>query len=70
MVKGWCRKLGLRGNYASHTLRKTFGYIHRQRDGADLKVMVDAFGHKSERQTLHYLCIQRDEVAAIYGQEI
>src|ERR1039457_1059945 len=29
LVKGWCKEINLRGNYGSHTLRKTFGYIHR-----------------------------------------
>jgi len=25
LVKGWCASVGLRGNYGSHSLRKTFG---------------------------------------------
>ncbi len=26
LVKGWCQSVGLKGNYGSHTLRKTWGY--------------------------------------------
>lgn len=29
LVKDWCRKINLKGNYGSHTLRKTWGYMHR-----------------------------------------
>ena len=29
LVKGWCREINLKGNYGSHTLRKTFGYMQR-----------------------------------------
>lgn len=31
MVKGWCRDVGLKGNYGSHSLRKTWGYWQYQR---------------------------------------
>jgi len=27
LIKDWCRQINLRGNYGTHTLRKTFGYI-------------------------------------------
>ncbi len=26
LVKSWCRAINLKGNYGSHTLRKTWGY--------------------------------------------
>ena len=29
LVKSWCRDIGLKGNYGSHSLRKTFGYHQR-----------------------------------------
>ena len=29
LVKGWCTAINLKGNYGSHTLRKTFGYHQR-----------------------------------------
>jgi integrase len=36
MVKAWCEGINLKGNYGSHTLRKTFGYHHRVTHGTDL----------------------------------
>jgi len=27
LVKSWCKSINLKGNYGSHTLRKTFGRI-------------------------------------------
>ncbi len=33
MVKDWCAAINLPGNYGSHTLRKTFGYMQRTKYG-------------------------------------
>jgi len=33
MVKTWCQDVGLKGNYGSHTLRKTWGYWQRTERG-------------------------------------
>ncbi len=30
MVKDWCKRVRLKGNYGSHTLRKTWGFMQRQ----------------------------------------
>lgn len=73
MVKLWCRKAGLRGNYGSHTLRKTWGYHQlrqnkRTRPHMVLPILMDAYGHSSQQQTLDYLCIQSDEVANLFMQ--
>ena len=71
MVKSWCRTVGLKGNYASHSLRKTWGYQQlRQQNGLPrhmvLPLLMRAFGHSRQEQTLEYLCIQADEVANLY----
>jgi integrase len=36
LVKGWAKALKLHGNYGSHTLRKTFGYIKHTEQGVSL----------------------------------
>jgi len=69
-VKGWCRDVGLIGNYSSHTMRKTWGYWQRVGNGASLSLLVQAFGHSSERQTLDYLCIQAEEISELYEMEL
>jgi integrase len=70
LVKGWCRDAGLSGNYASHTLRKTWGYHQRmERSGEGIvPLLMRAFGHSSEAQTLSYLCIQPEEISDLYLQ--
>jgi len=66
MVKAWCSKAGASGNYASHTLRKTWGYHQRVWKNAPLSLLVRAFGHKREAQTLDYLGIVPDEIKTLY----
>jgi len=66
LVKRWCREVGLIGNYGSHTLRKTWGYHQRVTYKVDLPLLMKAYGHSSQRQTLTYLCIEEREVQDIY----
>lgn len=73
MVKRWCAEAGLKGNYGSHTLRKTWGY-HQLRGNTRtpphlvLPLLMEAYGHARQQQTLEYLCIQSDEVASLFMQ--
>jgi integrase len=66
MVKGWCREINLRGNYGSHTLRKTWGYHQRVTFDTDLPRLMVCFNHSTQKQTLDYLCIQADEIKDVY----
>lgn len=71
MVKLWCESAGLKGNYASHTMRKTWGFHQARSDSHLNKQMImprlmKAFGHSSEAQTMRYLCISNAEVSALY----
>lgn len=70
MVKSWCSRSGLKGNYGSHTLRKTFGYIHRTVFETDIPTLMDMFNHATQRQTLAYLGVQSSEVKAAYMKVI
>lgn len=70
LVKRWCKLAGLKGNFGSHTLRKTWGYHQRVTFNMALPVIMEAFGHSSEKQTLTYLCIQPEEVKQIYANEL
>ena len=69
MVKGWCEGVGLKGNYGSHTIRKTWGWWH-YKQGRPLPLLMVAFGHSTQQQTLDYLCIQAKEIEEIYGLEL
>ncbi len=70
LVKQWCRAVNLRGNYGSHTLRKTWGYHQRVTFGRGVAELMVCFNHSSERQTLDYLCVQPEEIKSIYANEI
>jgi integrase len=68
-VKGWCADVGLKGNYGSHTMRKTWGYWQYKR-GKPVPLLMAAFGHATQKQTLDYLCIQAEDVAELYDLEL
>jgi len=70
LVKKWCADINLRGNYGSHTLRKTWGYIQRTHFGHSLPELMEVYGHATQKQTLAYLCIQPEEIKKIYANEI
>ena len=65
MVKKWCQSVGLKGNFGSHTMRKTFGYMKRM-DGFSLPLLVQVFGHSSQKQTLDYLGIMESEIKDVF----
>jgi integrase len=66
LVKSWCRAIRLKGNYGSHTLRKTFGYHQRVQLNTGVPELMVMFNHSSQKQTLDYLCIQPDEFRDAY----
>ncbi|SJZ42419.1 Phage integrase family protein [Trichlorobacter thiogenes] len=70
IVKGWCNQINLKGNYGSHTLRKTFGYMHRTQFGTDIPTLMQMFNHATQKQTLTYLGIQPEEIKAAYMKEL
>lgn len=69
-VKNWCRHINLPGNYGSHTLRKTWGYMMRTQHGIDIPTLMTIFNHATQRQSLAYLCIQEADVQECYLKEI
>lgn len=70
LVKSWCAEINLTGNYGSHTLRKTFGYMHRTVNKTELPTLMQMFNHSSQKQTLDYLCIQPEEIKSAYLFEL
>lgn len=69
-IKRWCKAVGLKGRFGCHSLRKTFGYQHRTRFGTDLPTLMVMYNHSNQRQTLDYLGIMEEDVAAAYLHEI
>jgi len=66
LVKTWCREINLKGNYGSHTLRKTFGYMQRTQRKTGIPELMALFNHSSQKQTMDYLCIQPEELRNAY----
>ena len=65
LVKKWTRAINLKGNYGTHSLRKTFGYILRRKYGVGWEILAKRFNHSSPSVTRAYLGIQDDEVKNI-----
>jgi integrase len=70
LVKSWCRTVNLKGNYGSHTLRKTWGFHQRTTFGVGLPELMECFNHSTQKQTLTYLCIQPEEIKDVYSNEL
>ena len=68
MVKEWT--FGMKGNYGTHSLRKTFGYIQRTRFGVSFEVLCRRFNHSNPSTTMRYLGIHSKEVNDILMNEI
>ena len=66
LMKKWCRQANIKGNYGSHSLRKTWGFMQRTKQDTPIPLLMQAFGHASQQQTLAYLCIQDEEIDSIY----
>lgn len=66
LVKSWCKQINLPGNYGSHTLRKTFGYMQRTQIHTGIPELMSMFNHNTQKQTLDYLCIQPEEIKDAY----
>jgi integrase len=70
LVKSWCRDCGLRGNFGSHSLRKTWAFHQLSTFKASEEVISEALGHASVRVTRRYLGIQSEDVQTLYMNEI
>jgi integrase len=67
--KRWCNEVGLKGNYSSHSGRKSWGY-HQRKNGASLPLLQRAFNHSSGAVTLTYVGITDEEVGELYSLAI
>jgi integrase len=61
---------GMKGNFGTHTMRKTFGYIQRKEFGVGFEVLCKRFGHSNPSITMRYLGISDKEVNGILLNEI
>jgi len=70
LIKRWTKAIHLRGNYGSHSLRKTWGYIQRKEYGMGFEIICKRFNHSSPSITMRYLGIEDKEVHEALMNEI
>ena len=68
LVKKWTADL--KGNYGTHSLRKTFGYVQRKVFGTSFEVICKRFNHSNPSITMRYLGIEDKEVNGCLLNEI
>jgi integrase len=66
--KHWCALAGLDDLFGSHSGRKSFGYLNRVERGVSIEKLQKAYGHSSQSVTMAYICIQDDEMKAMYSE--
>jgi integrase len=67
-IKEWTR--GMKGNFGTHSMRKTFGFIQRKEFGVGFEILCKRFGHSNPSVTMRYLGIEDKEVSGILLNEI
>lgn len=71
IIKEVTSKLNIDGRYATHTLRKTFGY-HLMKDNSNdprmLSLLQQIFGHSTQQMTLRYIGFTEEEVSKAYNE--
>lgn len=70
LIKKWTQAINLKGNYGTHTLRKTWGYQQRTKYGVGFDVIAKRFNHSDPKTTMTYLGIEDKEVHSILMNEI
>ncbi len=62
-----CNDVGLRGNYGTHSLRKTWGY-HARMQGVDLALIMHKLNYESVAYTKRYLGVTDEELQAVVNR--
>jgi len=65
LITSWCSAVNLKGNYGSHSLRKTWGYHQYFTFHTSIHNVMKSFGHENYVDTLDYLLINiknRDDI--------
>ena len=60
------KELNIKGNYGTHSLRKSFGY-HRYNSGIRLETLQEMFNHSTQEMTLKYIGITKEVIQDAYN---
>lgn len=61
LIKKCTQAINLKGNYSTHTLRKTWGYHQRVKYGVGFDVIAKRYNHSNPKTTMAYLGIEDKE---------
>jgi integrase len=71
LVKTWFADAGVpQGQYATHSLRKTFCRLQHEVFGVSLGTLMTCLNHSTEAQTLQYVGLNADDVTTTYANQI
>ncbi len=70
LITKWTSAINLKGNYGTHTLRKTWGYHQRVKFGVGFDVIAKRYNHSDPKTTMLYLGVEDKEVHNILMNEI
>lgn len=70
MIGQWAAAVNLKGNYAAHTMRKTWAYQNRTRFGVSWEIICKRLNHSNPAVTMRYLGLQSEEVEEVLMNEI
>jgi integrase len=72
LIKDWTRKAGVKTThgFGSHTLKKSFIYLHWKFHKIPIEVLSKMAGHKDVSTTFHYIGIIPEQIRDIYLTEI
>ena len=59
------KRAGIEKPFGPHSLRKTFGYF-AYKNGTDLALLMRILNHSSQRETLRYIGIEREDIHSVY----
>ena len=59
-------EVGIDGNIACHSLRKTFGYFAWKFQKTPSALLMEIYNHSAETITKHYLGITQDDIDRVY----
>ena len=69
IIKNTWRELNIKGNYGTHTLRKTWSYHIYMSNSSNpriLAILQKALNHSSQAVTLRYIGIEQEEILDLY----
>ena len=70
LMKKWTKKAGLKGNFGSHSFRKTWATMALREFNVPLADIMDSLSHSNISMTLRYLGINSETVTAAFSNEL